>query len=98
MVGLTPGYPSWRQDEYAECGVSIDFRCAARRDLLADSYKYGKRPVRYDHMTATHPSIYDDFDVEPAMVEAVRAAYGTPVLRFLSPEATTAISNIRGQG
>jgi hypothetical protein len=31
-------------------------------DLVADSYIYGKRPAHYDHMTAKHPSIYDDFD------------------------------------
>jgi len=31
-------------------------------DLVSDSYRYGKRPAVYDHMTATHPSIYDDFD------------------------------------
>jgi hypothetical protein len=30
--------------------------------LVSDSYIYGKRPASYDHMTATHPSIYDDFD------------------------------------
>ncbi len=30
--------------------------------LVSDSYKYGRRPAVYDHMTATHPSIYDDFD------------------------------------
>jgi hypothetical protein len=30
--------------------------------LFSDSYEYGKRPASYDHMTATHPSIYDDFD------------------------------------
>jgi hypothetical protein len=29
---------------------------------VSDSYRYGKRPAAYDHMTATHPSIYDDFD------------------------------------
>ncbi len=116
-------------------------------DLVSDSYKYGKRPARYDHMTTTHPSIYDDFDaimaaahllsadgaeyalndsawdaaydyyghdatgvtyadqvlaraidwsqhgfcincgVEPAMVEAVQAAYGAPVLAALEAEA-----------
>jgi hypothetical protein len=116
-------------------------------DLVADSYIYGKRPARYDHMTATHPSIYDDFDaimaaahllsadgaeyalnesawdaaydyyghdatgvtyadqvlaraigwsqhgfcincgVQPAMVEAVQAAYGAPVLAALEAEA-----------
>jgi hypothetical protein len=118
-------------------------------DLVSDSYKYGKRPAYYDHMTATHPSIYDDFDsimaaahllsadgaeyalngaawdaaydyyghdatgvsyadevlaraigwsqhgfcincgVEPAMIEAVYAAYGAPVLELLTT-ATTA--------
>ena len=30
--------------------------------LVADSYVYGRRPASYDHPTATHPSIYDDFD------------------------------------
>ena len=116
-------------------------------ELVSDSYIYGKRPARYDHMTATHPSIYDDFDaimaaahllsadgaeyalndsawyaaydyyghdatgvtyadqvlaraigwsqhgfcincgVEPAMVQAVNAAYGAPVLAALEAEA-----------
>ncbi len=31
-------------------------------DLVSDSYRYGRRPAVYDHMTARHPSIYDDFD------------------------------------
>jgi len=31
-------------------------------DLVSDSYRYGTRPAAYNHMTATHPSIYDDFD------------------------------------
>ncbi len=31
-------------------------------DLVSNSYTYGKRPAAYDHMTAKHPSIYDDFD------------------------------------
>jgi len=116
-------------------------------DLVSDSYVYGRRPAHYDHMTATHPSIYDDFDaimaaahllsadgaeyalnssawdaaydyyghdatgvtyadqvlaraigwsqhgfcincgIEPAMVEAVQAAYGAPVLAALEAEA-----------
>jgi hypothetical protein len=30
--------------------------------LVSDSYVYGARPASYDHMTVTHPSIYDDFD------------------------------------
>jgi hypothetical protein len=118
-------------------------------DLVSDSYLDGKRPAFYDHMTAAHPSIYDDFDaimaaahllsadgaeyaldgaawdaaydyyghdatgvsyadevlaraigwsqhgfcincgVDQAMVEAVHAAYGAPVLALLTT-ATTA--------
>ncbi len=30
--------------------------------LVSDSYRYGTRPASYDHETARHPSIYDDFD------------------------------------
>ena len=30
--------------------------------LVSDSYRYGARPAAYDHMTAKHPAIYDDFD------------------------------------
>ena len=30
--------------------------------LVSDSYRYGARPRAYDHVTAKHPSIYDDFD------------------------------------
>lgn len=30
--------------------------------LVNDSYRHGTRPASYDHMTAKHPSIYDDFD------------------------------------
>jgi hypothetical protein len=30
--------------------------------LVRNAYRYGKRPTTYDHQTATHPSIYDDFD------------------------------------
>jgi hypothetical protein len=29
---------------------------------LRDSYRYARRPPAYDHMTASHPSLYDDFD------------------------------------
>jgi hypothetical protein len=31
-------------------------------DLARDAYRLGKRPATYDHRTATHPSIYDDYD------------------------------------
>jgi hypothetical protein len=111
--------------------------------LVNDSFRYGRRPSAYDHVTAKHPSIYDDFDalmaaahllsadgaeysldgaawaaaydyyghdatgvtyadqvlaraigwsqhgfcincgVDPAMIEAVHAAYGAPVLAAL---------------
>src|SRR5207247_4573558 len=30
--------------------------------LVQDGYRYGSRPGVYGHMTASHPSIYDDFD------------------------------------
>jgi hypothetical protein len=30
--------------------------------LVSDSFRYGTRPAAYDHRTAKHPSIYDDFD------------------------------------
>jgi hypothetical protein len=113
--------------------------------LVSGSYRYGRRPASYDHPTARHPSIYDDFDAimaaahllsadgatlalergawnaaydyyghdaagvtyadqvlaraigwsqhgfcancgtEPAMVAAVHAAYGAPVLAALTP-------------
>jgi hypothetical protein len=31
-------------------------------DLVRNAYLYGRRPAVYDHQTAHHPSIYDDFD------------------------------------
>jgi hypothetical protein len=118
--------------------------------LVSDSFRYGQRPSTYDHMTAKHPSIYDDFDsimaaahllsadgaqyeldgaawdaaydyyghdatgvtyadqvlgraidwsqhgfcincgVDQALVEAVHAAYGAPVLAALTQQASTA--------
>ncbi len=42
-------------------------------DLVADSYIYGRRPATYDHMTATHPSIYDDFDAIMAAAHLLSA-------------------------
>jgi hypothetical protein len=30
--------------------------------LVANAYRYGHRPAAYDHMTAKHPSLYDDYD------------------------------------
>jgi hypothetical protein len=31
-------------------------------DLVRDAYRFGTRPAVYDHRTAHHPSIYDDYD------------------------------------
>jgi hypothetical protein len=130
------------------CGGPMQFNVTngpvSTWQLVSDSYRYGRRPAAYDHMTPTHPSIYDDFDsimgaahllsadgaefaldgagwdaaydyyghdatgvtyadevlaraigwsqhgfcincgVEPAMIEAVDAAYGAPVLHALT--------------
>jgi hypothetical protein len=130
------------------CGGPMQFNVTngpvSTWQLVSNSYIYGKRPANYDHMTSTHPSIYDDFDaimaaahllsadgaefplngsawdaaydyyghdatgvtyadqvlaraigwsqhgfcincgVEPALVEAVHAAYGAPVLAALT--------------
>ncbi|HLH13459.1 MAG TPA: hypothetical protein VKV16_01620, partial [Solirubrobacteraceae bacterium] len=64
------------------CGGPMQFNVTngplSTWDLVADSYTYGKRPSRYDHMTRTHPSIYDDFDAIMAaahLLSADGAAY-----------------------
>src|SRR5579871_3420550 len=48
------------------CGGPMQFNVTnvpvSTWDLVKDSYIYGHRPARYDHMTVRHPSIYDDFD------------------------------------
>ena len=41
--------------------------------LVNDSYRYGSRPASYDHMTANHPSIYDDFDAIMAAAHLLSA-------------------------
>jgi hypothetical protein len=41
--------------------------------LVNDSYRYGPRPTSYDHMTAKHPSIYDDFDAIMAAAHLLSA-------------------------
>jgi hypothetical protein len=41
--------------------------------LVDDSYRYGTRPASYDHMSATHPSIYDDFDAIMAAAHLLSA-------------------------
>jgi len=42
-------------------------------DLVSNSYRYGRRPAAYDHMTATHPSIYDDYDAIMAAAHLLSA-------------------------
>ncbi len=47
--------------------------------LVSDSYRYGRRPAVYDHETARHPSIYDDFDAimgAAHLLSADGAGYG----------------------
>jgi hypothetical protein len=48
------------------CGGPMQFNVTngpvSTWDLVSNSYLYGRRPAVYDHMTAHHPSIYDDFD------------------------------------
>jgi hypothetical protein len=41
--------------------------------LVNDSYRYAARPASYDHMTAKHPSIYDDFDAIMAAAHLLSA-------------------------
>ncbi len=49
-------------------------------DLVSDSYIYGRRPAAYDHMTARHPSIYDDFDAIMAAAHLLSADGATLAL------------------
>ncbi len=48
------------------CGGPMQFNVTNGKvttwDLVSNSYVYGRRPALYDHETARHPSIYDDFD------------------------------------
>jgi hypothetical protein len=41
--------------------------------LVSDSFRYGRRPSSYDHQTAKHPSIYDDFDAIMAAAHLLSA-------------------------
>jgi hypothetical protein len=48
--------------------------------LVSDSYRYGKRPRAYDHVTVKHPSIYDDFDAIMAAAHLLSADGGSYAL------------------
>lgn len=41
--------------------------------FVSDSFRYGRRPSSYDHETAKHPSIYDDFDAIMAAAHLLSA-------------------------
>jgi hypothetical protein len=41
--------------------------------LVSNSFVYGRRPRNYDHATASHPSIYDDFDALTAAAHLLSA-------------------------
>ncbi len=49
-------------------------------DLVSNSYRYGRRPAAYDHPTAKHPSIYDDFDAIMAAAHLLSADGATLAL------------------
>lgn len=59
------------------CGGPMQFNVTngpvSTWDLVADSYIYGRRPSSYDHRTAQHPSIYDDFDAIMAAAHLLSA-------------------------
>jgi hypothetical protein len=53
--------------------MNVTNRPVTTWDLVSNSYIYGHRPARYDHQTATHPSIYDDFDAIMAAAHLLSA-------------------------
>jgi hypothetical protein len=59
------------------CGGPMQFNVTNGRlttwDLVSDSYVYARRPASYDHMTSSHPSIYDDFDAIMAAAHLLSA-------------------------
>jgi hypothetical protein len=48
------------------CGGPMQFNVTngpvSTWDLVKDAYRFGVRPASYDHRTARHPSVYDDYD------------------------------------
>ncbi len=59
------------------CGGPMQFNVTngpvSTWDMVSNSYIYGTRPTAYDHMTKSHPSIYDDFDAIMAAAHLLSA-------------------------
>jgi hypothetical protein len=59
------------------CGGPMQFNVSngpvTTWSLVSDSYRYGRRPTAYGHMTTAHPSIYDDFDAIMAAAHLLSA-------------------------
>jgi hypothetical protein len=59
------------------CGGPMQFNVTngppSTWQLVSDSYIYGRRPASYHHITAAHPSIYDDFDAMMAAAHLLSA-------------------------
>jgi hypothetical protein len=66
------------------CGGPMQFNVTngtvSTWDLVSGSYRYGVRPAAYDHPTARHPSIYDDFDAIMAAAHLLSADGATLAL------------------
>jgi len=66
------------------CGGPMQFNVTngpvSTWNLVSDSYRYGRRPAAYDHPTARHPSIYDDFDAVMAAAHLLSADGATLAL------------------
>jgi len=66
------------------CGGPMQFNVTngpvSTWQLVSDSYLYGRRPPAYDHQTAKHPSIYDDFDSIMAAARLLSADGATMAL------------------
>jgi hypothetical protein len=66
------------------CGGPMQFNVTngpvSTWDLVSNSYRYGVRPAAYDHPTARHPSIYDDYDAIMAAAHLLSADGATLAL------------------
>jgi hypothetical protein len=66
------------------CGGPMQFNVTngpvSTWQLVSDSYLYGTRPAAYNHPTAKHPSIYDDFDSLMAAARLLSADGATMAL------------------